>query len=205
MNTKEKILVTALRLFAVYGYEAVSVSQIAGELGITKGALYKHYKNKRDIFNCIFEYICQLDVERSRQSGVPEQDHSDMPEAFSHVLPKSLADYMKAQFHYWSEDEIACNFRKMLTLEQYKSSEMSALYQKVLVSGPIDYIENLFREISKKQKKQLPSPHALAVEFYSPFYLLLSMSDGADCKKKKEEIAQSYIYYIDEFFQKYFS
>ena len=41
---------------------------------------------------------------------------------------------MKAQFHYWSEDEIACNFRKMLTLEQYKSSEMSALYQKVLVS-----------------------------------------------------------------------
>ena len=45
MNTKEKILVTALRLFAVYGYEAVSVSRIAGELGITKGALYKHYKN----------------------------------------------------------------------------------------------------------------------------------------------------------------
>ena len=46
MNTKKKILVTALRLFAVYGYEAVSVSQIAGELGMTKGALYKHYKNK---------------------------------------------------------------------------------------------------------------------------------------------------------------
>ena len=67
MNTKEKILVTALRLFAVYGYEAVSVSRIAGELGITKGALYKHYKNKRDIFNCIFEYVCQLDVERSRK------------------------------------------------------------------------------------------------------------------------------------------
>ena len=85
MNTKEKILVAALRLFAVNGYEAVSVSQIAGELGITKGALYKHYKNKRDIFNCIFEYVCRLDVERSRKSGVPEQDYSDMPEAFSHV------------------------------------------------------------------------------------------------------------------------
>ena len=70
MNTKEKILVTALRLFAVYGYEAVSVSRIAGELGITKGALYKHYKNKRDIFNCIFEYVCQLDVERSRKIQV---------------------------------------------------------------------------------------------------------------------------------------
>ena len=107
MNTKEKILVAALRLFAVNGYEAVSVSQIAGELGITKGALYKHYKNKRDIFNCIFEYVCRLDVERSRKSGVPEQDYSDMPEAFSHVSAKSLGNYMKEQFRYWSEDEIA--------------------------------------------------------------------------------------------------
>ena len=94
MNTKEKILVAALRLFAVNGYEAVSVSQIAGELGITKGALYKHYKNKRDIFNCIFEYVCRLDVERSRKSGVPEQDYSDMPEAFSHVSAKSLGNYI---------------------------------------------------------------------------------------------------------------
>ncbi len=204
-NTKEKILVAALRLFAVNGYEAVSVSQIAGELGITKGALYKHYKNKRDIFNCIFEYVCQLDVERSQKSGVPEKDYSEMPEAFSNVTAESLVDYMKAQFRYWSEDEIAQNFRKMLTLEQYKSPEMSALYQKVLVSGPMDYIENLLRELSKAQEKQLPSPHALAIEFYSPFYLLLSMSDGADCKEKREEIAQSYVHYIDDFFQRYFS
>ena len=204
MNTKEKILVAALRLFAVNGYEAVSVSQIAGELGITKGALYRHYKNKRDIFNCIFEYVCQLDVERSQKSGVPEKDYSEMPEAFPNVSTESLGNYMKAQFYYWSEDEIACNFRKMLTLEQYKSPEMSALYQKVLVSGPLEYIENLFREISRKQKKELPSPHALAVEFYAPFYFLLSMSDGADCKEKKEEIAHSYVHYIDDFFQKYF-
>ena len=63
-NTKENILVTALRLFAQDGYEAVSVSKIAGELGMTKGALYRHYKNKRDIFDKIFEHICQLDIER---------------------------------------------------------------------------------------------------------------------------------------------
>ena len=42
-NTKENILLAALHLFARDGYEAVSVSQIAGELGITKGALYRHY------------------------------------------------------------------------------------------------------------------------------------------------------------------
>ena len=50
---KEKIMQTALHLFARDGYEAVSVSAIAGELGMTKGALYKHYANKRAIFDSI--------------------------------------------------------------------------------------------------------------------------------------------------------
>ena len=39
-NRKEEILTVALHLFARDGYEAVSVSQIAGELDMTKGALY---------------------------------------------------------------------------------------------------------------------------------------------------------------------
>lgn len=204
-NTKEKILIIALRLFAIHGYEAVSVSQIAGELGMTKGALYKHYTNKRDIFNCIFEYVCQLDVERSQKTGVPEKEFSEMPEAFSHVSPGNLKDYMKAQFHYWSEDEIACNFRKMLTLEQYKSKEMNELYQKVFVSGPLDYIEKLLNKMVKNRTDHSLSPKSLAIELFSPFYLFLSMSDAAYQRKEKEEIAKDYMAYIDAFFKKYLS
>ena len=60
-TTKEDILIVALHLFARDGYEAVSISQIAGELGMTKGALYRHYESKRDIFEHIVKRIvfCQ--------------------------------------------------------------------------------------------------------------------------------------------------
>lgn len=146
-DTKESILKAALGLFAVKGYEAVSVSQIAGTLGMTKGALYKHYKNKRDVFDSIFTYVCELDAERSRKSGVPEKEFSEMPDSFSDVSPKSLKEYMLSQFHYWSMDETACNFRKMLTLEQYKTTEAGTLYEKVLTDGPLTYIEDIFREM----------------------------------------------------------
>ena len=44
-DTKERILQTALELFAHKGYEAVSVSDIAGALGLTKGALYRHFES----------------------------------------------------------------------------------------------------------------------------------------------------------------
>lgn len=71
-DTKENILHTALRLFARDGYEAVSVSAIAGELGMTKGALYKHYKNKRAIFDSIVERMYQIDAEHSQAYAVPQ-------------------------------------------------------------------------------------------------------------------------------------
>ena len=73
-NRKEEILIVALHLFARDGYEAVSVSQIAGELDMTKGALYRHYKSKRDIFDCIVQRMEQQDGEQAVEYDMPEDE-----------------------------------------------------------------------------------------------------------------------------------
>lgn len=91
-NRKEEILIAALNLFARDGYEAVSVSQIAGELGMTKGALYRHYKSKKDIFNCIVERMKQQDSEQASDHDMPEDDKERMPEKYETV---SLDDFVK--------------------------------------------------------------------------------------------------------------
>ena len=43
------------------------MSDIAGELSITKGALYKHYKNKQSIFDSIVLRMEELDFERAME------------------------------------------------------------------------------------------------------------------------------------------
>ena len=43
MSTKEKILETALTLFAKNGYDGTSVEQIAQDVGIKAPSLYKHF------------------------------------------------------------------------------------------------------------------------------------------------------------------
>ena len=191
-DTKEKIMMTALRLFAKDGYEAVSVSRIAGELGMTKGALYKHYKNKRDIFDSILNHVCRL-----------EDDFDKMPQPFRNTTVESVMAYMKAQFSYWTEDETACNFRRMLTLEQYRNPEMANLYQKVLASGPVNYIEDLFREMMLSGTWLEGSPRQMAVEFFAPFYLLLSMSDAASGKEEKEKVAVLFTTHLECFVETY--
>ena len=114
-DTKEKILLTALRLFARDGYEAVSVSSIAGELGITKGALYKHYKNKRDIFDSIVERMYQIDAEQSQQYEVPKEKYETTPKAYQNVSMDNIKAFTIAQFRFWTEDDFASDFRRMLT------------------------------------------------------------------------------------------
>ena len=47
-STKERILRTALELFAQNGYLGTSMNDIAGQLGFTKAALYKHYASKQE-------------------------------------------------------------------------------------------------------------------------------------------------------------
>ena len=47
--TRERILATALRLFAERGYGAVSIEEIAQESAVTKGAIYHWFADKDDI------------------------------------------------------------------------------------------------------------------------------------------------------------
>ena len=178
-DTKEKILLTALRLFARDGYEAVSVSAIAGELGMTKGALYKHYKNKRDIFDSIVARMFQVDAERSRQYEVPEEQFDRSPSAYEQVTLENIRRFTLAQFAFWTEDDFASDFRKMLTLEQYRSAEMAELYSSCLVAGPVAYMEDIFREMISKGILKDADPKQLALEFFAPLYLLINMWDQA--------------------------
>lgn len=62
-ETKERILNTALALFSQLGYLGTSMSDIANELGMTKGALYKHYTSKQEILDRITARMGELDQE----------------------------------------------------------------------------------------------------------------------------------------------
>lgn len=172
-NTKENILLTALTLFAQDGYEAVSVSRITGALGMTKGALYKHYQNKRDIFESILAWMEQQDAEHARACALPEAPRSEDDAAYRRAAPEQLAAFTLAQFRYWTEEEFPAAFRRMLTVEQFRSAEMAALYQQYLAAGPLGYVTDLFDAWG------LPDAAQRAAEFYAPMFLFYSLYDGA--------------------------
>ncbi|MBU5463504.1 TetR/AcrR family transcriptional regulator [Anaerotignum sp. MSJ-24] len=178
-DTKEKILLAALRLFANDGYEAVSVSEIAGELGITKGALYKHYKNKKDIFDSIVKRMEEMDFERAVEYEMPEEAACDAVDKYKNMPLDKIKKYAIAQFSHWTEEEFSSLFRKMLTVEQYRSREMLAMYHQYLGNGPLDYMKDIFEGMAENELEA----EQLAIEFYAPMYMLYGIYDNAEDKR----------------------
>ena len=173
-GTKEQILNTALALFSQNGFEAVSVSDIAGRLGITKGALYKHFKNKQDIFDSILSRMERLysQVCLSWTSCTDEySSHADTPPAV-----KASLSFCSSCFSFWTKDEFASSFRKMLVLEQYCSAEMSRLHFAYLVSSPVETLTGLFRSFN------VTGAAEKAFSLYSAIYFSFGIYDGAEDK-----------------------
>ena len=194
-TTKEKILLTALKLFAQDGYEAVSISKISGELGMAKSALYKHYKNKRDIFDSIINRMNELDYERAREYNMPEGNMDEIIKGYRKISIDKIRIYTEVQFKHWTEEEFPSLFRRMLTLEQYRNQEMADLYQKYLVSGPIEYMTYLFAGITGKKEEA----KQLATEFYGPIFLMYSLYDN---KREEDDLAEMLKKHVDRFSKK---
>lgn len=188
-DTKERILETALELFAQSGYLGTSMNDIAEKLGITKGALYKHYTSKQEILDSIVERMNKNDYERAEEYEMPETEPNGFAEAYMRTPIEKIRAYSMAQFDHWTKERFSSNFRKMLTLEQYRDKDMSQLYQNYLAAGPAEYMAAVFRKLTNSDETAMQ----LALEFYGPMFLLYSVYDGAAEKDSVGLLLRSHI------------
>src|SRR6476659_5123726 len=69
-DTRSRMQKVALELFAEQGYEKTSLREIAGRLGVTKAALYYHFKSKEDIVHSFTDdYFALLDWSKNQSRG----------------------------------------------------------------------------------------------------------------------------------------
>ena len=188
-GTKERILETALELFAQNGYLGTSMNDIAARLGITKAALYKHYAGKQEILERIVERMDQMDKERAEAYEMLETAPDGFAEAYLHTPAEKIRAYSRAQFDHWTREPFSANFRRMLTLEQYRDPGLARLHRDYLAGGPLEYMAAIFRRLTDSDEAAMQ----LALEFYGPMYLLYSIYDGAEDKENVAPLLDTHI------------
>ena len=188
-DTKERILETALELFAQNGYLGTSMNDIAERLGFTKATLYKHYTGKKEILDRIVERMNRMDYARAEEYEMPETEPDGFAEVYMHTPVQKIRAYSMAQFDHWTKDPFSSNFRKMLTLEQYRDPKLAQLHHDYLAGGPLEYMAAIFRKLTDSDDAAMQ----LALEFYGSMYLLYSVYDSAENKKSVFSLLAAHI------------
>lgn len=193
VSTKEKIFEESLTLFSRNGYEASSVRDIAKCLGMTQAALYKHYKNKQDIYDSIIARMKDNERDRAAEYNMPALTDEVGSESYKSLSVSQLKLYCTIQFVYWTEDAFASRCRKMLTIEQYHNYQASLLYQQYLVNGQFLYMEKLIAELIRQGQWKDGDAWDMAVEFYGPILAMIFIYDGSENKEAVKSKLKAHI------------
>lgn len=102
--SQQVIITTAADLFARNGFGATSLDDIGEALGVTKGALYYHIKNKEEILKLIFMTVLAVSEEPLRQIARAEISPADkLKRAITHHAAVA-ADRSPAMQVFYRED-----------------------------------------------------------------------------------------------------
>ena len=142
MTTKERIMDVALHMFSERGYEAVSIRDICGEVGIKESTLYYHFKNKMNILDSLIAkfkehieglliHIDEMPSGKTKKKNAGSKDIID-----SYMMDSYLFDPF-------------CNLMiRLMMIEQFHNEEMRALYEKTMFTDPYDIYLRVFRMLA---------------------------------------------------------
>jgi len=141
MNSKEKILQEAIRLFSVKGYSETSTDEIIVTCGISKGLLFYHYKNKNGLLNAALERAWQIireacDTDTSEKSAEREL----------RTIIKQMTGSLNNDYDYWKvylAVLLNTELSKKLDIDLHNPSEA---YYNLTV--------DLFRKMGKKNPER---------------------------------------------------
>ena len=176
INAKEKILLSAEKLFARNGYESTSVNAIIEDAGVSKGAFYHHFTTKDDLISAIIEF------EHQKNPTLPTEQST----------PQTPEEKFTSEINRWFQalDDSKHLFVWMVPLLSHpimkaKIQEMEPEGSKVKV-----YLEHLLTEI------QVDDPKTEAIVLYHFFAGLkfeLSMNLNIDLHELKQIILHKYL------------
>jgi AcrR family transcriptional regulator len=97
--TRAHLIAAARELFAERGYAAVGTPEIVGHAGSSRGAMYHHFKDKKDLFRAVYEEIQQELIQRvaDEMAGLSDSEPLAALEAGLRIFLQSCLEPDKAR------------------------------------------------------------------------------------------------------------
>lgn len=91
-QTIEKILSISAELFLEKGYDKTSMQDLVNALGMSKGAIFHHFKSKEEIFEAVMEKIAVEQIDSYKNMLSNETQHLTAKEKLIKLISQSLSE-----------------------------------------------------------------------------------------------------------------
>ena len=196
-NTKQAILEAALDLFSVQGFEATSISQIAGAVGIRKASLYSHFDSKQAILDALIQEVLEQYGKRSIFAKTDwEKDTESLP-----LTADDAVKMIQSQIHYILHDPSIGKGRKMLVIEQFRNVDLAKLLTKQNYSDVMHYFTGMIQCLIRKDVLVEDDPEIMAAQLCLPVSVWLGLCDRQP--EREQEVMERLDKHIRQFFRVY--
>ena len=196
-NTKQEILDAALELFSLQGFEATSISQIAGAVGIRKASLYSHFESKQAILDAIVKEVLAQYEEHSLFARADWAKDTG-------ILPQTADDavqMIQGQIRYILHDPAISRGRKMLVIEQFRNRPLAGLQTKQNYSDVLRYFTGLMKQLIRQGVLAEDDPEIMAAQFCLPISVWINLCDREP--DRESEVMELVEKHIRQFFRLY--
>ena len=174
-NTKQDILEAALDLFSVQGFEATSISQIAGAVGIRKASLYSHFESKQAILDALVQDVLVQYGEHSIFARTDwEKDAEGIP-----VTPDAAVQM----------------------IEQFQNPELAKLQTKQNYTDVMQYFTGMMKRLAEGGILTEYDPQIMAAQFCLPISVWINVCDREP--EREKEVMELVEKHIRQFFRLY--
>jgi Transcriptional regulator len=139
-STRARIQAVALDLFVEQGYDKTSLREIADRLGVTKAALYYHFKTKDDIVSsCVQDFLDELEevIEWGRAQPVTDVTRQEIIRRYADVVLRR-----QTAMRFFQQNPSA----ERVTIGSRFKDRMAAL--RVLLAAPEDPLTQRIRALA---------------------------------------------------------
>lgn len=197
-NTKEKIFDTAVQLFSNKGYERTSVRELASSIGLTEGAIYRHYVNKEAIFDDIFVY-----AEKFVFSALPIEQSLGMQQGMSifRGLLEPLPEIILAEPY-------VVKIIRIMFLEIHHNERIRNYYQKEYQEKANNMMTALFEKCVEIGSIRQCDTRSLAKVFncyrseWAYQHFVIQQDTTFDTNALKKELNEIILFFEDQFLPK---
>lgn len=194
ISTKQKIFDISIDLFSQKGFDAVSVREIAREVGIRESSIYNHYKSKDAIMDSIFQYF-KRELMKMRPSEAKNLEKTDK------ITPEIFIKRAKLTLNLFKDPKMEKIFR-IISSEQFRDERARKIMLQCLINEPYSFSKKVLEVMLNKGIIANIDPDIKAVEFqYTIFSLfqeyLLLRSNGADTSKNETLIEKHLNYFVN--------